>query len=194
MRHDRSIAFTAFTNIAAVFLITFISVGLVSQTDLAGQTLAYVTQQYLSAELLVVVGTGACGYHDCHRLFGRVHPSAEGCHYGRYLPRWVGRENRNGEPVYVLLVLYAASVATVFLNIPLQVLASGVTLAVVAMFILVTMVDVRLPSQLPEVFERDAVRVNRYLSPRIVRNASAVALAIIEKATAMGIKEADCYD
>ncbi|WP_273737078.1 hypothetical protein [Natrinema soli] len=104
------------------------------------------------------------------------------------LPRWVGRENRNGEPIYVLLVLYAASVATVFLNIPLQVLASGVTLAVVTMFILVTMVGIRLPSQFSEVFERDAVRVNRYLSPRIVRNASAVALAIIEKATAMGIK------
>jgi len=39
------------------------------------------------------------------------------------------------------------------------------------MFILVIMVGVRLPSQFPEVFERDAVRVNRYLSPRIVRNA-----------------------
>jgi len=37
------------------------------------------------------------------------------------------------------------------------------------MFILVIMVGVRLPSQFPEVFERDAVRVNRYLSPRIVR-------------------------
>jgi len=94
----------------------------------------------------------------------------------------------------VHLVLYAASVATVFLNVPLQVLASGVTLAVVTMFILVIMVGVRLPSQLPEVFERDAVRVNRYLSPRIVRNALAVALAIIGTATAMRIKEADCCD
>ncbi|WP_436348279.1 APC family permease [Natronorubrum sp. FCH18a] len=176
----QSITIAAVANITAAILIGLVSVGIVSHTQLAGETLAFVALEYLPSSLLLLVGFGAvlAGVTSDIVFIMIMNRYVKATASDGLIPSVFGRTNKHGEPMYFLVVLYVIAVATTFLNLPLNVLATCLTLAFLTTFSIGPLIGIRLPNQFPELFEKDALQSTWYLTPTIVRRASIGAVAI----------------
>ncbi|WP_280535475.1 APC family permease [Halopenitus sp. POP-27] len=176
----KSIAIASVTNISAATLVGFVSVGIISYTDLADQTLAFVSLQYLPTELIMIVGFGAAlaGITSGIMLIMVLNRYVEATSADGLLPDILAETNRYGEPKYFLALLFLVAASTTFLSLPLSVLATALTLALLSTFSIGPLIGVRLSSQFPEVFEREELRSTRLLTPTLVRRASIAAVAI----------------
>lgn len=176
----KSIAIAAVTNISAATLIGFVSVGIVPYTQLADKTLAFVTLQYLSTELILIVGLGAvlAGVTSGIMLTMVLNRYVEVIASDGLIPEAFAEPNRYGEPKYFLLVLFLVAASTTFMNLPLNVLATALTLALLSTFSTGPLIGIRLSSQFPEIFEKEALQSTRLLTPTVVRRSSIAAIVI----------------
>jgi len=177
---SKSITIAALANISAAVLIAFVSVGIVSYTQLADETLAFVAAQYLPSELLLVVGFGAvlAGVTSDIVFIMIMNRYVEATASDGLIPTIFEKTNKHGEPKYFMAILFLISVSTTFLNLPLNVLATCLVLAFLTTFSIGPLIGIRLPNQSPEIFEQDALKSSRFLTPTIVRRASMGAVAI----------------
>jgi len=152
----------------------------VSYTQLADQTLAFVATQYLPSGLLLVVGFGAvlAGVTSDIVFIMIMNRYVEATASDGLIPSIFNKTNKHGEPKYFMAVLFIISVSTTFLTLPLNVLATCLTLAFLTTFSIGPLIGIRLPDKFPEIFEKDALRSSRYLTPTIVRRTSIGAVAI----------------
>lgn len=176
----KSITIAAVTNISAATLVGFVSVGIVSYAQLTNKTLAFVALQYLPTELILIVGLGAvlAGVTSGIMLIMVLNRYVEATSSDGLIPEVFAETNRFGEPKYFLLVLFLAAASTTFMNLPLNVLATALTLALLSTFSMPPLIGIRLSSQFPEIFEKEALQSTRLLTPTVVRRASIAAIAI----------------
>lgn len=176
----KSIAIAAVTNISAATLVGFVSVGIVSYTQLANRTLAFVALQYLPTELILIIGLGAvlAGITSAIMLIMVLNRYVEVTSADGLIPEAFAETNQYGEPKYFLLVLFLVAASTTFANLPLNVLATALTLALLSTFSIGPSIGIRLSSQFPEIFEREALQSTRLLTPTVVRRTSIAAIAI----------------
>ncbi|WP_226043080.1 APC family permease [Natrinema sp. DC36] len=179
-RVTQSITIAATANITIAILIGVVSVGIVSYTQLSNETLAFVALQYLPSELLVVVGFGAvlAGVTSNIVFIMIMNRYVKATASDGLIPDIFGKTNKYGEPMNFLVLLYVITIATTFLNIPLSVLATCLTLAFLTTFSIGPLIGIRLPSQFPDFFEKDALQSSRYLTPTLVRYTSIGAIGI----------------
>jgi len=176
----KSILIAAVTNVVAATLVGFVSVGIVPFPELANKTLAFVALEYLPPELIMIVGFGAvlAGVTSGIMLIVVLCRYVEATAVDGLVPDVIAETNQFGEPKYFLLVLFLVSTSMTFMNLPLNTLATVLTLAVLSTFSMVPLIGIRLSSQHPEVFEKEELQSARLLTPAVVRWASVGAVAI----------------
>ncbi|MHC3437427.1 APC family permease [Natrialbaceae archaeon A-gly3] len=176
----KAIAIAAVANITAATLVGFVGVGIVPYEQLVDETLVFVALQYLPTELILIVGLGAvlAGVTSGIMLIMVLNRYVEATSSDGLIPKTFAETNRYGEPKYFLILLFLVSVSTTFMNLPLNVLATALTLALLSTFSMPPLIGIRLSSQFPEVFEKEALQSTRLLTPTVVRRASIATIAI----------------
>ncbi|EMA37176.1 hypothetical protein C447_13192 [Halococcus hamelinensis 100A6] len=174
-----------FLNTGAVALIgigvILVSVGIVPSDQLANRTLRVVTSEYLSPELIVVSAVAAmvAGVTSNIAILSMVTRYMKATANDGILPKWLGEENKHGEPKYVLLIVGAASIVGVFLNIPLNDMIQGSAMGNLTLVTVTCVTASRLPSTRPEVFETGPLSESKYLSRTTVRWFSRIAAVVL---------------
>lgn len=174
-----------FINTGAVALIgtgvILVSVGMVPYDQLANQTLRVVTSDYLSPGLLVVSTVAAmiAGVTSNIAILSMVTRYVKATANDGILPKWLGKENKHGEPKYVLVILGAASIVGVFLNIPLNDMIQGSAIGNLTLLTITSLTASRLPTTHPNIFEKGPLAQSRYLTPRTVRWIPRAAMAVL---------------
>ncbi|RJT07916.1 APC family permease [Halococcus sp. IIIV-5B] len=163
-------------------LVALVGVGVVPYSELQGQTLRYVTSQFLPSSLLVLstIGSLIAGITSgiaILTIIGRfVRATAE----DNLLPGFMGEENRFGEPKYLLVLIGITSITTVVLDVPITLIVTGGSLASVGRIAIMCITGARLPSSRPDFFEKESVQNTSYLTPTIVRwTATGAAICLI---------------
>lgn len=167
-------------NIGFGLLIGLVVFGVTPYTQMSGITLTTIAQQEFSPLLSLISGCGAllAGVTTNVGYLLLVNRYAEAATDDGILPRWLGRENRYGEPMFLLVLIYGISIFAIIVDLPLSAIASGFSFVLLGQAIAVLLVGIRLPSQYPEVFEAKNVRSSKFLSPGVVRWSSLIAAII----------------
>ncbi|WP_082256395.1 APC family permease [Haloferax sp. ATB1] len=174
-----------FINTGAVALIgtgvILVSVGMVPYQELANQTLRVVTSQYLTPELLVVstIAAMVAGVTSNIAILSMVTRYVKAVANDGILPTWLAAENKHGEPKYVLVILGAASVVGVLVNIPLNDMIQASAIGNLSLLTITCLTASRLPSTRPELFETGPMANSQYLTPRSVRWFSRAAAVVL---------------
>jgi APA family basic amino acid/polyamine antiporter len=171
----------AVANISTATLVSLVTVGLADYTELQGETVGYVAQQYLPGYTIVVIAIGAV-------LAGVTTNMSSLVLFNRYfematdegiLPSWIGRENSHGEPKYLLAAMFLAAMVFVYLGVDLGAMATSFAFGFLFLILLIAIVGIRLPSKSPEVFEQSTVQRSRVCTPAVVRFASIGLLVLL---------------
>jgi amino acid transporter len=161
-------------------LIIVVVAGVIPSAQLEGETLAFVAQQFLTNDLVIIIAVGA--------LFATISTNLAAIPLAlRYvvagvedgiLPDKLGHRNKHGELTVPLLIMYIVSIATIPLDLSLSTMATAYTLGTVTLIALVLLVGVRLPTTTPEIFEQNIIKSSQFLRPKIVRISSLIAFII----------------
>lgn len=169
------------TNAFVATLIVILALSIVPAPQLAGQTLVFVTGQYLPEVLNLFPITGAILASVSTTLafvllFNRycIAASEEGI-----LPGWIQTRNRHDEPIYVLLAVAILSTTIVIADLPISSLSYGAILAVMSYPLLISIASLRFTYEYEDLFEKQSLGESSILTPRVVRVFSSLAIVFI---------------
>ena len=164
-----------------VTLIILVSVGIIPYTELSNKTLQAVTSQYLPTFLAVIPTIGAllAGVSTSIGVIPIVCRHVQAAADDGILPEWVNTTNSHGEPTYILIALAVICVGGVMIQPPINTLVSAGTAPNAVLVLLLCIVGVRLPTQYPEIFEQNAIKSSKFLTPRSVRWCSVLASVVL---------------
>lgn len=176
------VLYSCIINLTIVALITAIVVGVgpdVSQ--LAGRTIQYIALEYLPGPVVHMLAVGAM-IAGVTTILGFIpivtrHVMAQAD--DGIVPQLLTKENQHGEAGYLILLIAVVSVIMINSGIPINTIAAAASIINYLPILLITAVGIRLPSQYPEIFEKEMVKNTRILQPRVVQLSSAIGSLVI---------------
>jgi APA family basic amino acid/polyamine antiporter len=167
-------------NVGFGLLIGVVVFGILPSAQMEGLTLSTVSQQNFPNVISLISGIGAllAGVSTNIGYIFIINRYADAATDDGILPDWLGKENRFGEPMVFLSLIYLISIVAIIIDLPLSAIASGFSFVLLGQAIMVLAVGARLPSQHPEVFELSNVKKSRLLRPGIVRWSSMIGAII----------------
>lgn len=178
---DKTLVYSIYSVLILDTLVILVVVGTIPSSELANQSLIFVAQQNFSGPIVMMMGIGAlvAGLTTVLAIIPMFTRYIRALALDGLLPRSVARENRFGEPKYILAGMYIVSAVPVLFDVPVQALAAGFAFPLIGWMILTTLAGTRFPVSHSDLFEKHLEGESRFLTPTIVRWSSLLATVSI---------------